>query len=193
VTDSSLSNADDGELARRVAQGDRPAAAELVDRYQAMVRRFLRRLSGREHLADDLAQETFVRVLRSAERFDPRYTMKTWLLTIARRLYMNHIRKNGRMTPVDDFEREVSRSRDPARQVADDDSRAVLRKQLDDAIATLTEPQRAAIVLFHQQELSVEQAAEVMAMPAGTVKSHLHRARAALRKQLSPTFEVTAP
>ena len=64
------------------------------------------------------------------------------------------------------------------------------RKLLGEAMTQLTEPQRTALVLFHQQELPVGEVAKVMKMPEGTVKSHLHRARAALRKILQPNVEV---
>ena len=64
-----------------------------------------------------------------------------------------------------------------------------MRRMIDAALLKLSEAQRTAMVLFHQQELSIEEIARVMEMPVGTIKSHLHRARAAMRKTLGPQLE----
>lgn len=183
----------DAELARLVAEGDRRAAAVLVQRHQLMVRAFLYRLTGRDDLADDLAQETFVRVLRYAERYDSRYPMRAWLLTIARRLWINHLRRSGRLygparRPMDlspATEQIASSAPGPAEQASRNDDQALLHGQLAQALQEISESQRTAVLLFHQQELTLEEAAKVMKMPIGTIKSHLHRGRAALRRLLS--------
>jgi RNA polymerase sigma-70 factor, ECF subfamily len=175
---------DDGELARRVAAGDAQAAGELVHRYQASVRRFLRRLTGRDDLADDLAQDTFVRMLSYAGRYDPKYPMRTWLLTIARRLSINRGRRNGRVVLTDQFLGTQAVETAPDEQVIRADSQQALRIRLNDAMKELTDSQREALLLFHQQGLGVNEVAEVMGLPAGTVKSHLHRGRAAMRRIL---------
>jgi len=175
---------EDAELARLAADGDREAAGVLIERYQRDVRRFLRRLTGRDELADDLTQDTFVRLLNYIDRYDPKYPMRTWLLTIARRLLINKARREARVTLSDQFDSQRSAEPTPDHAAAEADERSVLRAQLDAALVQLSEPQREAIVLFHQQELSVQETAEVMGLPVGTVKSHLHRGRAAMRKIL---------
>jgi len=183
----------DGELAQRAAGGDRSAASVLIQRHHPAVRRFLRRLTGRDDLADDLAQDTFVRLLRYIDRYDPSYPMRTWLLTIARRLTINHARRDRRSIPSDDFSRVQSNGPAPSEPVEQMDQQALLRKQLDAALTVLTDRQRQAVVLFHQQQLSVQDVAEVMGLPTGTVKSHLHRGRAAMRQYLIEHCEVTQP
>ena len=175
---------DDGALARRAAGGDRDAASVLIDRYQHTVRRFLLRLTGRHDLADDLAQDTFVRMLKYASHYDPRHPMRTWLLTIARRLSINRGRRDARRKTCDDFPHLAGREGDPAELAAGRDERRAARSRLDAAIARLTGAQRQAVTLFHAEGLSVQEAAEVMGLPVGTVKSHLHRARAAMRTML---------
>ena len=175
---------DDGELARRVAAGDTQAAAALVHRYQASVRRFLRRLTGRDDLADDLAQDTFVRMLSYADRYDPKYPMRTWLLTIARRLSINRGRHDGRVVLTEHFLGSQAVESAPDQRVTQADSQRALRARLNGALRELTDSQREAILLFHQQGLGVHEVAEVMGLPVGTVKSHLHRGRAALRRIL---------
>lgn len=174
----------DGALASLAAEGDREAAGELIDRYQATVRRFLLRLTGRADIADDLAQDTFVRMLRYADRFDDRHSMRTWLLTIARRLSINRGRRESRRQSVEGFPFLVGREADPADAAIAGDERRLLRTRLAAAMSVLTESQRQAIALFHEQGLSVDEAASVMGLPTGTVKSHLHRGRAALRRVL---------
>jgi RNA polymerase sigma-70 factor (ECF subfamily) len=174
----------DGELARQVAQGDRDAAETLVRRHQAVVRSFLLRLTGRRDLADDLAQDTFLRALRHADRFDDQHAMRTWLLTIARRLLINHVRRADQRVRTTDYAGEVSRQGGPDEQAQRADQQAWMRSRLERAMEKLTEPQRAALVLFHQQGLPLREVAKVMDLPEGTVKSHLHRARATLRQLL---------
>jgi len=180
----------DGELAAAAAAGDREAASALIQRYHQPVRRFLRRLTGREDLADDLAQDTFVRMLRYADRYDPKYPMRTWLLVIARRLSIRHGQRQRRVMVVDQWDRADEKATGPAENVSRRDSNEVLRGKLDAAIAELTDAQRQAVVLFYQQGMSVQEAAEVMEVPVGTVKSHLHRARASMRKILGKDPEV---
>ena len=179
----------DGELARLVAQGDQQAATVLIRKYERLVRSFLRKITGRFELADDLAQETFVRLLKSAGRYDESYPMRTWLLTIARRLSINHGRRMDEQVASTEYEGRRSGADGPAQQVEAADTRAATRVVLDGALAQLSEPQRLAVVLFHEQDLSIEDVAKVMEMPVGTIKSHLHRGRSALRKILEPKLE----
>lgn len=180
----------DGELARLAAKGDQSAASRLIERYQAPVRNFLRKLTGRDDLADDLAQDTFVRMLRYADRYDPKYPMRTWLLTIARRLTINHARRRKRETLADQWDHNASGDTGPVDRVARHDELAALRRHLSAAMADLSDVQKQAVLLFHQQGLSVQEVAEVMELPTGTVKSHLHRGRAAMRKVLGSMDDV---
>lgn len=181
---------DDAYLAELVAQGDRKAGGALIDRYQAKVRGFLLRLSRKADVADDLAQETFIKMLTNAERFDPQYTMTTWLLTIARRLWLNHQRRAVNHTASPDGTPIRSSAPDPADVALLADQARHARRVLDDAMASLPEPQRTALVLFHEHDMSITEMSQVMKMPDGTIKSHLHRGRAALRRILGPQLEV---
>ncbi len=183
----------DAALILQVARGDRAAGETLINRHQATVRSFLRKLTRRDDVADDLAQETFLRLLRYAENYDPKYPMRTWLLTIARRLSINRLRRaDTKQTALPDAPL-VSREPDPAQVVGDDEHRRHLRLRLDKALSQMTEPQRTALTLFHQQGLSIEEVAAVMESPTGTVKSHLHRGRAAMRSILEQEREALTP
>jgi len=86
---------------QRARKGDRDAIAELIRAYQRPLEAFLFRLCGQSDLAEDLAQESFVRVIRSLDRFDERFRFSTWLFTIGKRLLVNHQQK---MRPLADSE-----------------------------------------------------------------------------------------
>ncbi len=162
---------------------DASAFARLVAAYQRPVHALCVALAGPD--AEDLAQETFLRVYRAVPRFDPDggASLKGWILCIARRLCQDRARHLGRgveivpPTPVDAI--------DPAtaaddQLVAHDDGARVRR-----ALATLPEDQRAVLALREWDELDYEEIALIEGVPVGTVRSRLARARAALREALS--------
>ena len=183
----------DGVLAKRVAQGDQDAATILIERYQANVRSFLRKLCNNAELADDLSQDTFVRMLKHADRFDPKYPMRRWLLTIARRLLINYLRRADQRVHKTEYLGMQSKEQTPDEITAHEDQQSFNKSLLEKALLKLSESQRNVIVLFHQKEMSIQDVSEVLNMPTGTVKSHLHRARASLRKILEPQLEVIQP
>lgn len=166
---------------RRAQRGDARAWRALIDHFQQPVHALIwRLLAGRaRHRAEDLTQETFVRVLRALPKFDPDgpALLSTWILTIATRLTLNELR---RPEPAG-LEREPA-----ARERADADSE---RKRLGDAIAAamteLPDAQRAVLVLRQYHELDYAEIAEALELDVGTVKSRLSRARAALRESLA--------
>lgn len=191
-----LQGCDDGLLAGRVASGDVAAAEELVRRHQASVRGFLRAVCYDREAIDDLAQETFLRALKHAGRFDPKYPMRGWLLTIARRLSINHGQKAKRRRPEPGVEMnklEGPNTDTPGSKLESNEQHELTRGMIDDAMARLTEPQRVTIAMHYQQGLPLEQIAELLEMPVGTVKSHLHRGRKRMREMLEPESERLLP
>lgn len=132
-------------------------------------------------------------MLRHAGRYDPAYPMRTWLLTIARRLSINRGRRERRTRPDDTLGNLPGAGPRPDELAAQRDDRRRLAGALDHAIAQLTAPQRQAILLFHQQGLGIGDVARAMNLPQNTVKSHLHRGRATMRKILSGSAEVHTP
>lgn len=183
----------DQELVTLAVSGDREAGGLLVGRYERRVRLFLLKLCGDASLADDLAQDTFIRMLKYLHRYDPQYAMQTWLLTIARRLWINHITRTKPTVSDVALHGTHSGEETPIARLMEEDELERQRKKLNTGLAALSESQRQAVVLFHQQELSIQEVSEVMEMPIGTVKSHLHRARANLRNLLTekePTREA---
>lgn len=168
----------DAELiARTLANDDRAAFGELVQRHQAAVRRFLRHLSGNAALADDLAQETFLQAWRGLARFRGDAAFTTWLLGIAHNHWRNARRQHLTASPPGrPLEEEVIPS--PAR--ASD-----LQHDLALALDQLAPEEQTALHLCYQQGLSHSEIATVLNWPLGTVKTHLARSKEKLRPLLA--------
>jgi RNA polymerase sigma-70 factor (ECF subfamily) len=136
--------------------------------------------------AEDLAQEVFVKLWQALPRYDGRAKLSTWIYAITRNAAISALRSRRRSVSMSDpavFE-EVE-SRDAAPETGDDDA------SLWREVHALPEKQRQAVILYYQEERSVEEVAEMMGLPLNTVKTHLHRARAALREGwLRETDEV---
>lgn len=168
-------------LITRTLAGDRDAAGTLVRAYQPSVYGYLYRLSGDRELAEDIAQDAFVRALTHLGSYSPAYRFSTWVFTIARRLFLNHAAKRRPRTNGLDPDWRAHPTVGGYRREMD---AAPLRDALQNALLRLPVEQREAIVLFHQQGWSIDLIASVLQMPVGTVKSHLHRGRRRLRAML---------
>jgi RNA polymerase sigma-70 factor (ECF subfamily) len=172
------------QLVRRAQRGDRAAAGELVRAFQGGLYLFLLRISGRPELAEDATQEALIRGLTSLERFDERYRFSTWIYTIGKRVLYGLQEKKAPATgnaAVDDaIERAQARVHE-WEELSRQDERGALAR----ALLRLPEMQREIVVLFHQQEWPIARIAEALDIPEGTVKSHLHRGRVALRGLLN--------
>jgi len=157
--------ATDEDLIRALAGGDERALEELYRRYERPLYRFLHRHTGGRDV-EDLHQETWIRVVRFAGRFDPDRRFSTWLFQIAVNLSRDLHR---RTTP----ERAVS----PPPASADGSTRATeARIDAEALLRALPEPQREAVILRYYHDFSEEEAARILGCPRGTVKSRLHHA-----------------
>jgi RNA polymerase sigma-70 factor (ECF subfamily) len=161
----------DEELMGLVATGDPRALETLCSRYERGLHQFLwRQLGGRD--VEDVYQETWLRVVRAAARFDRRRRFSTWLFQIAVNLCHDWHR------------RPPPEPRDPATlDHGADDSTARQGDALDAArlLAALPEPQRAAVLLRYYHDLPEDEVAEILGCPRGTVKSRLHHAMTTLK------------
>jgi len=162
---------------QRARKGDRDAIAELIRAYQRPLEAFLFRLCGQSDLAEDLAQESFVRVIRSLDRFDERFRFSTWLFTIGKRLLVNHQQKMKPLADSEVVEYRAGDARTPATEVEETERTQRVTQLVAVALDALVSPQREIVLLFHQQNWSVQQIAKDLSMPEGTIKSHLFRAR----------------
>ena len=175
--------ADDAALILAVLQrDDRRAFATLVQRHQSRVRTVLRRLTrGDEGLADDLAQETFVLAWRNLRHFRFEARFSTWLHRIALNAWRTEARRK----------REVLLDLDDDELPAGDESAAAdapdiaARMDLERAMATLSDGERAALTACYYGDLSHEEAALALGIPVGTVKTHILRGKAKLRARLA--------
>jgi RNA polymerase sigma-70 factor (ECF subfamily) len=171
----------DAELILAVVErDDRRAYTALVERHQGQVRSVLRRLTkGDAALADDLAQETFVLAWRNLRRFRFESRFSTWLYRIAFNAWQSEARRKRELL-LDDAAGEDSTAN--ACEMPD----IVARVDLERAMATLSDGERAAIAACYYADLSHEEAAAALGMPLGTVKTHVLRAKAKLRARLAP-------
>lgn len=162
---------------RRARRGDREAIAELIRAYQRPLEAFLFRLCGKSELAEDLAQESFVRVMRSLDRFDERFRFSTWLFTIGKRLLVNHLQKMRPTADSEVVEYRAGESNTPQAELVEAERTGRVSALVGVALDSLVSPQREIVLLFHQQGWSVQQISQELSMPEGTIKSHLFRAR----------------
>ena len=176
-------------IARVVVQDDRHAFSELVRRYQSAVRTTLRRLtSGNHALADDLAQDTFMLAYRNLKSFRQEAKFSTWLYRIATNAFLANARKRKEEQLGD---RDASLADDEDGDIAHFDAAgpdpargATLRIDMERALAVLSEGERAAIIQCYHNDLSHEEAAQVLNCPVGTVKTHILRAKQKLKTRL---------
>ena len=181
----------DAELiARVVLHDERHAFSELVRRYQSAVRTTLRRLtSGNHALADDLAQETFMLAYRNLASFRQEAKFSTWLYRIATNAYLADARKRKEELLGDrdvDLPDDEAADREDGAPGGSDPQRSVsLSMDMARAMAGLSDAERAAIVQCYHNDLSHEEAAQVLNCPVGTVKTHILRAKQKLKSRLA--------
>jgi RNA polymerase sigma-70 factor (ECF subfamily) len=177
---------DDARLMEATAAGDAGAFRQLVERHQTLIVGTVARMLGQNADAEDIAQQVFVRVWKSAARYVPTAKFTTWLLKITRNLVFNEFRRRSRHLAVP-LETETDNRPLPDEQTATP-KEALLQRELqtaiDHAIAQLPEKQRMALVLRRYEELSYEEIADVLELSVPAVKSVLFRARTELRESL---------
>ena len=168
---------DDASAERRAAAGDVAAFGLLVRQHQSPLRGYLRRLTRGNHaLADDLAQETFLEAYRKMAQFQGpgqgRGSFAGWLYAIAWSRFLMETRKR-KLEPLDDMDESSAPQGDPH-----------LKLDLEKALAMLRPPERSALTLCFALGMPHEEAAQVMNLPLGTLKSHVARGRAKLKTLL---------
>ena len=165
-------------IARVLAEDDQHAFGELVRRHQSAVRGMLRQLSRNDlALADDLAQETFIRAYKNIRSFRGEAKFSTWLYRIAYNCFREDARRRKELVGVDETQWQAEL--DP--QSVD----AGLRHDLMHALNLLPLHERTAVMLCCQQGLSHDEAARVLDIPLGTVKTNVLRGREKLKRTLS--------
>lgn len=186
----------DEELMARYQNADEPSFTELVRRYKSRLVNTAYRVVNDYDKAQDVAQETFLRVHRNAHRYRNIAKFSTWIYTIALNVARNELRntKRKRLVSLDSFgsaqDAESDRTTydipDESARPDDDTHNTQLRAIFEKAIAELPVRYRTVFVLRDVQGLSYEEIATVLSMPKGTVKSRMNRARQRFRELIEP-------
>ena len=183
--------------ARLVAQalgGSEAAFEQIVRRHQRAVLTLLVRLTGDAGLAEDLAQETFVKAFRSLGAFDTARRLSSWLLRIAHNTGIDALRRQRLKTVPLETAAGDNQPLDPEAPAEPDPlERAALAGALDSAMQQLTPTQRAAMSLRYEEGLSFADVGQVLGMPEATARSHVHRARRTLAVELTARGIATDP
>lgn len=188
----------DAALMLRVKRGDRAAFAELVEKFKQPVMNFVFRSLRDEIEAEDVAQNVFIQVWKSRDRYERTAKFSTWLFTIARNLCLNEIRRRSRH-PAESLDESHSENEDqPARQYEDkniflpteDLLHRELAKKIEEALAELPENQRTAILLCRKDEVSYEEIADILGCSLSATKSIIFRGREALKEKLKPYLQT---
>lgn len=170
----------DSACLRALAEGDRAAFAQIVDRWQTRLINFFYRSTGNRADAEDLAQETFIELNRAAPRYQAQGTFSAFIFTLARRRLIDGYRKKARrpleyVDPGEFFMQSKPEEIDHTREIEEAFHRA---------LAALPDNQRNAILMLQQQGLSYEEIAQALDASVSAVKTWIHRARTHLRAEL---------
>ncbi len=175
----------DFTLMRAIQNGDMVSFNEMVDRYKDRLMNVIGRMLSSVEEAEDVVQETFVRVYQHRQSFNFQHCFSTWIYTIALNLARNELRKRKKFKFL-----EISEMQGNEKEFAVEmklPSR--LPEILQEAIAELPEKYKTAFMLRDIQEFPYEEVATILSVPLGTVKSRVNRARMMLRDKLSPRLE----
>ena len=166
--------ADDRRLVELALEDDDTAFEYLFDRYRDAIRRLLVQRSGNASDADDLLQETFIKVYINLHKYSPEYTFGQWVYTIARNTFIDFVRRRQDDLSIDErFTAPASSSPTPEERFIN----LKQRTQIEGYLERLSPRYRQLIVLRFFDELSYEEIAAKLSLPLGTVKTQIHRAR----------------
>ena len=190
-----LRAATDQEVVAIARRRDDAACRELVRRYERPIFSLIYRMVRNRELAEDLAQETFIKALNALESYRPEYKFSSWLFKIANNAAIDHLRKRELDTlslegsPHADTPQRVEATALQIGEKAESALEAVEHKELggeiERAIAKLRPEYRTCILLRHVEGRAYEEIAEILNLPLGTVKTYIHRARNELRIALA--------
>lgn len=190
-------NAQDLRWMARAKEGDTEALRELIECHQHRIIGTVAKMLGDESDAEDIAQQVFIRVWKSAGRYVPTAKFTTWLFKITRNLVFNEIRRRKRHPaqsldrPFDDDDERPMQAADPGAKapditLLDREMQAAIQKAIDE----LPETQRMAVILRRYDDISYEEIGEILDLSVPAVKSVLFRARTELREKLRQYLEA---
>jgi RNA polymerase sigma-70 factor (ECF subfamily) len=179
-----MNNPSDQELILQLQDGSLDALGLLYNRHQLMVYRTALGIANDPDAAADLLQDVFLRLYRFAERVDPNRPLEPWLYRVTTNLAYTYVKKRQRwFRPLEDIaEKLVGNKKQIPQYVAEMDEQS---QQVHQAITSLPLQQRVVIVLYYINDLSLQEIANILDVPEGTIKSRLHYGRKALKKHLN--------
>ena len=194
-----LRNLPDADVAALAKEGREPAFRELVRRYERPVFSLIFRMVRDRETAEDLAQDTFIKVLNNIDRYRPEFKLSSWLFKIANNVTIDHLRKRQLATVSLDGSPHAQTAAEAQATSLDVESRgesaleAIESRELGSAIelaiGKLRPEYRSCILLRHVEGRSYEEIAATLDLPLGTVKTYIHRARHELREALEDLRE----
>jgi len=189
-----LSSLSDPEVVVQARRGLEAAYRELLSRYERPVFSLIFRMVRDRETAEDLAQETFIKVLNNLDRYSPEFKFSSWLFKIANNLTIDHLRRRRVNTiSIEGAPDAVTAESAKATSIAvvsgnesplEELESRELGTAIERAIGKLRPEYRACIMLRHVEDKSYEEIAEIVKLPLGTVKTYIHRARHELRAAL---------
>lgn len=170
----------DTVLMRRIGQNDVDAYRLLVKKYLNRALNFVERMIGNRSDAEDITQEAFLKVWKEAGRWEPKASFGTWFRKVLYNLCIDFIRRSRPLTTNVELEDTISEIPDAEKNLIS----LEVSSQVKQALQKLPERQRAALILFYYEELSQNEAAEVLEVSVSALEALLFRARTSLRKML---------
>ncbi|HEY8793578.1 MAG TPA: sigma-70 family RNA polymerase sigma factor [Gemmatimonadaceae bacterium] len=194
-----LRNLPDADVAALAKEGREPAFRELVRRYERPVFSLIFRMVRDREMAEDLAQDTFIKVLNNIDRYRPEFKLSSWLFKIANNVTIDHLRRRQLATVSLDGSPHAATAAEAQATSLDVESRGQsaleaiesreLGSAIEQAIGRLRPEYRSCILLRHVEGRSYEEIAVTLDLPLGTVKTYIHRARHELREALEDLRE----
>lgn len=178
-----MENASDRELIIEIQQGNLEALGVIYDRHRRLVYRTALAITNDPEAAADLLQEAFLRLYQFAGHVDPPRPLEPWLYRVTTNLAYTAVKRRHKwLRPLEEITEWIAGSKKSSPQIlAEMDEEA---QRVQQAIASLPLNQRVVVVLYYINDLSLQEIADILGIPEGTVKSRLHYGRLALRKQL---------
>lgn len=173
----------------RLRGGDVEAIATLMQRYQHRLYRYMLRMVRQPSTAEDLFQQTWLRVMERAHSYDPRRSFEGWLFAIAHNLAIDHLRRRqpeslDEELPSQSGATRADRTPGPAADALEQMLAEERSARVAEAVAELPASSRELLTLRFEEEMKLDEIAEILALPLGTVKTRLHRALRSLQKSL---------
>lgn len=194
-----LGSATDQQVVAWARNGSEGAYRELIRRYQRPVFSLIYRIVRDRELAEDLTQETFIKVLNAIDRYKPQFKFSSWIFKIANNAAIDQLRRKeldtlsleGRpdATTQDRLEATAIQVGDSGESPLEEVEARELGSAIERAIAQLRPEYRACIILRHVEGRPYDEIAKILDLPLGTVKTYIHRARAELQEALAPLRE----